>query len=99
MFQANYNQKWYNTSVDVSNLRSQEKEVTLIEVGEDNYMAVYDIRSGVVLNAQLGIITTFLVCIVLSSGAAIFSKLTTDLVISPIENMIQKVENITKNPL
>lgn len=99
MFQANYNQTWYNTSVDVSNLRSQEKEVTLIEDGEDNYMAVYDIRSGVVLNAQLGIITTFLVCIVLSSGAAIFSKLTTDLVISPIENMIQKVENITKDPL
>jgi hypothetical protein len=39
------------------------------------------------------------VCIVLSSGAAIFSKLTTDLVIHPIETMIEKVNNITKDPL
>lgn len=38
-------------------------------------------------------------CIVLSSGAAIFSRLTTDLVISPIETMIEKVNNITKDPL
>jgi len=28
-----------------------------------------------------------------------FSKLTNDLVISPIENMIQRVNNITKDPL
>lgn len=62
-------------------------------------MAVYNIKSQVVLNAQLGIITTFLVCIVLSSGAAIFSKLTNELVIAPIETMIEKVNNITKDPL
>ena len=40
-----------------------------------------------------------MVCIVLASGAMIFSKLTTDLVISPIEDMIVKVNNITKDPL
>lgn len=40
-----------------------------------------------------------MVCIVLASGAMIFSKLTTDLVISPIEDMIIKVNNITKDPL
>lgn len=62
-------------------------------------MAIYDTRKAVVLNAQLGIVTTFLVCIVLSAGAAIFSKLTTELVISPIEAMIDKVNNITKDPL
>ena len=36
---------------------------------------------------------------VLASGALIFSKMTTDLVISPIEQMIEKVNNITKDPL
>jgi hypothetical protein len=36
---------------------------------------------------------------VLSAGAGIFSKLTTDLVITPIETMIEKVNNITKDPL
>ena len=40
-----------------------------------------------------------MVCIVLGSGAMIFSKLTQDLVISPIENMIAKVQAITKDPL
>ena len=40
-----------------------------------------------------------MVCIVLASGAMIFSKITTDLVISPIEDMIVKVNNITKDPL
>lgn len=62
-------------------------------------MAIYDTRKAVVLNAQLGIVTTFLVCIVLSAGAAIFSKMTTELVITPIEAMIDKVNNITKDPL
>ena len=40
-----------------------------------------------------------MVCFVLGSGAMLFSKLTTDLVITPIENMIKKVKAITKDPL
>ena len=36
---------------------------------------------------------------VLTSGALLFSKLTTELVISPIENMIEKVNQITLDPL
>jgi len=51
------------------------------------------------LQAQLGIATTFIVCIVLGAGAMIFSKITQDLVISPIEAMIEKVNKITKDPL
>ena len=43
--------------------------------------------------------TTLMVCIILGAGAGIFSKLTTDLVITPIEDMIEKVNNITKDPL
>jgi len=47
----------------------------------------------------LGIATTFLVCIVLASGAMILTKITSDLVITPIENMITKVRRIAENPL
>jgi hypothetical protein len=36
---------------------------------------------------------------VLGTGAMFFSKLTTDLVISPIEDMITRVNNITADPL
>ena len=35
----------------------------------------------------------------LGSGAMLFSKLTTDLVISPIEDMIERVNKITADPL
>ena len=40
-----------------------------------------------------------MVCFVLGAGAMLFSKLTTDLVITPIENMIKKVHAITRDPL
>jgi hypothetical protein len=39
------------------------------------------------------------VCFVLASGAMFFSKDANDLVIQPIEAMIQKVNRIAKNPL
>jgi len=44
-------------------------------------------------------ITTVIVCIVLGTGAMYFSKITTDLVITPIESMIEKINMITSNPL
>jgi len=40
------------------------------------------------IQAGLSIGTTLLVCIVLGSGAMLFSKITTDLVITPIEDMV-----------
>ena len=40
-----------------------------------------------------------MVCFVLGAGAMLFSKLTTDLVITPIDNMIKKVQAITRDPL
>jgi hypothetical protein len=62
-------------------------------------MAVYDLKSNVKLEAILSLVTTFLVCSMLGVGAAIFSKMTTDLVITPIEDMITRVNNITADPL
>ena len=95
--------KWPETTVDISKLRDSEKEITALndpDLSEDDiYIAVYDLSSTVKLQAGLGIATTFLVCIVLGSGAAFFSKLTTDLVISPIEDMVTRVNNITNDPL
>jgi len=48
---------------------------------------------------MMGIIQTFMVCFVLSAGAGMFSKLSNELVIGPIEKMIAKVNNISKDPL
>ena len=63
------------------------------------YLAIYDLTQEVQLQAALGLVTTILVCTMLGSGAMLFSKLTTDLVISPIEDMIERVNKITADPL
>ena len=63
------------------------------------YFAIYDLTTEVKLQAALGLVTTILVCTMLGSGAMLFSKLTTDLVISPIEDMIERVNKITADPL
>lgn len=55
-------------------------------------MAVYDVRSTVQLGAGLSLIQTFIVCIILSAGALVFQKITNDLVINPIEHMIERVK-------
>lgn len=60
---------------------------------------IYDLRYPTRVQAVCGLGTTFLVCMVLGSGAMIFSKLTTDLVITPIEDMITRVNGITEDPI
>lgn len=92
---------WESEGVQLSSLRSNEKEIIQLEKLPENqiYLAIYDTSSDVKFNAALGIAQTFMVCIVLSAGAGMFSKLSTDLVIAPIENMIEKVNNIAKDPL
>lgn len=62
-------------------------------------MIIYDLRYPTKVQALCGLGTTFLVCMVLGSGAMIFSKLTTDLVITPIEDMIERVNGITIDPI
>lgn len=60
---------------------------------------MYNLQAGSQLTASLGIVTTFVVIAFLGVGAAIFSRITSDLVITPIEDMITKVNEITRNPL
>lgn len=94
---------WQNYDVDVLSLRDDEKEIVSLDSPDlsenEIYLAVYDLSQQVKIQAILGICTTILVCIVLGTGAMFFSKLTTDLVISPIEDMVTRVNNITADPL
>mmetsp|Transcript_32582 Transcript_32582/g.49821 ORF Transcript_32582/g.49821 Transcript_32582/m.49821 type:complete len:350 (+) Transcript_32582:1594-2643(+) len=91
---------WNTTEADPALLRDSEKEIAALDTPEyATYLAVYDLREQVRLQAILGVATTILVCAVLGVGAMIFSKITTDLVISPIEDMVSRVNNITRDPL
>jgi hypothetical protein len=82
-------------------MRRNEKRIVPLTAAPEGhkYVAVYSLRANERAHAALSIGTTLLVCIVLGSGAMLFSKITTDLVITPIEDMVQRVHSITDDPL
>lgn len=51
------------------------------------------------MQAGLGIGLTLLICAVLAAGSFVLMKITIDLVIHPIEVMMEKVKRISENPL
>jgi len=92
----------WESGVNPDELRSVEKEfVTAYGVHDESkvYVSFYDLRKVTKLQAGLGIATTILVCFILASGSLIFNRITGELVITPIENMIAKVERISQNPI
>ena len=56
-------------------------------------------RSHTILGSKLTIILTSIICVILILGGYVFSKITSDLVITPVEDMIMKIQEITKDPL
>ena len=56
-------------------------------------------RSKANLASKLTIILTSIICLILILGGYVFSKITSDLVITPVEDMIMKIQEITKDPL
>ncbi|CAG9322321.1 unnamed protein product [Blepharisma stoltei] len=93
----------WSSSVSVDDLRSTEQlTVTLSGVPSDyNYSSysVFDLRSSSKLEAELNIVKTVFICLILSVSAIFLSKDAQDLVLEPLENMMQTVKNISKNPL
>ena len=66
---------------------------------DEEFVASFDRRFNVRLEAWLSISKTVFVCIVLSLGSIFFSSDANKLVLTPIERMIEKVRAIAKNPL
>jgi hypothetical protein len=77
-------------------LRNNEKEFVESVRG---FEAWYDLRPKNKMGAGLSIAMTVFVCFILASGALLFSNLATDMVITPIETMMEKVNRIAANPL
>ena len=91
----------WNEGTNLAELRANEKQVSyyISPTTDAVSIAVHDLRSYTKLGAVLGIITTFCICIVLATGSLLLSKVTQDLVLSPIEDMISKVKEITADPI
>lgn len=63
------------------------------------FIAIYDIRQTNRIKAGLSIVNTIFVCVVLAGGTLIFASHCNELVINPVEQMVQKVSRIAENPL
>lgn len=90
-----------NGRADPASLRSNEKSVISISSDKDNYsvMAAFDISMRAEEEALLGILLTSFVILLLAVGTTTFSRDVNNLVILPIEKMVQLVREITANPL
>jgi len=75
------------------------RKTDLLYDSYDDILSFSDNTKNIKLNAIFGIIRTVFVCIVLSLSSIYFSKDTTDLVVRPIEVMLEKVKKISNNPL
>ena len=90
------------TSMDLNSLRDEEQNIVLLNMPityEYLSIAIFDIKSQTTLQAGMNMLKTFFICVVLSIGSVYFSKDTNQIVLEPLENMIQTVRSIASNPL
>ena len=90
----------YPTAIPLDSLRDVEKEIVVHEDKDKKLnVAVFDLRKNNKLQALLSICTTIFVVFVLGAGTLILSRVTQEMVITPIEEMMTKVKRISENPL
>merc|ERR1719171_1665521 len=77
-------------------LRRAERDVV---VAHRDLKFWFDKRYMSMIDALCSISQTLFICIVLCVGALMFSKDANDLVLNPIERMVNKMEKIRDNPL
>ena len=92
---------FWTSGTILSELRVTEKLVEFYTnpLTNENSISVHDLRAFTRIGAIMGIVTTLVVCVVLATGSLLLSKITQDLVLTPIEEMINKVKDITRNPI
>jgi hypothetical protein len=89
---------WESADISIDQLRASEKEaITLVD--SDEFIAIFDLRFVTKMTAGLSIVRTIFVCVILSFGSLYFSKDAHEIVILPIEQMIRKVNSISRNPI
>ena len=63
------------------------------------FEVIYSIKHQVQLDSMINIFRTLFICIVLSFSSVLFTKDAQELVLDPLERMIEKVKIISQNPM
>lgn len=85
----------WKEGIDYNDLRYNE--IYFSSAGD--ITAIFDTRYDSKMSSLLNIMKTIFICIVLTLGALYFSKDAEDLVINPLDKIIEKVKKIAKNPI
>ena len=89
-------------SKDYSNLRNEEKDELIYDTGDNNYgtiSSVISVRRKVVIESWLSLGRTLFVFMVLTFASLFFSKDANNLVLRPIQRMMDKINKIASNPM
>jgi class 3 adenylate cyclase len=93
----------WETDTDVNDLRDSERQYVVLNGKSSDYdyysVAIFDLRYSTRLEAQLSICKTIFICIILAVSSSVLTQDAQVLVLTPIENMIEKVKKISENPL
>ena len=87
------------TAMDVDDLRMGEKLIADFTYNSSEFVAILDYRYNTRINAIMDILKTLFICFVLTWAALYITKDANELVILPIERLIQKVNRLAENPL
>jgi class 3 adenylate cyclase len=93
----NSNPIYINSTINDFLFRSEE--VKLVGSTDGSVIVNYSNRVETVLTAELNFIETFFVCLLLSLAAIVFEKDAKDLVLDPLEVMIEIVGAVAKDPI
>lgn len=83
-------------SKNASDYRNDEYDTFSDGNGSYSY---WDTKIASIIDSVINIMRTFLVCILLAGSSFYFNKDATNLVLTPIERMLEKIQIIAKNPM
>lgn len=88
----------YYTSPTFKNYRLEEVTVGVIRLSDGNILVHQDNLNDTTVSAVLSIIRTFYICAILLGGSSLFNFSTYKLIIEPIEDMTDKVRQVSEKP-
>lgn len=88
----------YYTASNYSNYRLEEMNVGVVSYNGGTILVHQDGLNSSTLDAVLSIIRTFYICAILLGGSSIFNYTTYKLIIEPIEDMTDKVRQVSEKP-
>lgn len=93
----NGNLYYTNSSIDFHQYRTEE--VKYVASQDGSVYITYDVTTDTQTSAILNIIRTLFVCLCLTLASVTFENDTKELVVEPLEIMIEIVENVAKDPV